>query len=354
MRELTLNGKHYSEPQLIVHCTEQLSISKFQWKRDVCAFILEWLNPETTVQAKTSGSTGAPKPMVLSKERMLNSAKLTGAFFRFKKDQSALLCLSTNFIAGKMMVVRAFLWQLNLIIVEPNSRPMNSVQSKIDFAAMVPLQVANSLNDRAKLNMVRNLLIGGGAVDSSLENKLRNITTNCFSGYGMTETVSHVAIRSLNGENKSSYYTGLGKLTFSTDERECLKIDAPQVLLEPICTNDMVELINEKQFVWLGRFDNVVNSGGIKLFPEQIEEKLHAIISDPFFLAGVPDKHLGQKLVLVIEKAHPDSNYKSELEEKIKGLPNKYEQARNIIFIREFKRTPNGKLQREATLSLLK
>lgn len=354
MRELTINGKLYSEEELLKHCTSQLLISDFQWERDVYSFILEWLNSKETILANTSGSTGEPKSMDLSKERMINSAQLTGEYFKFEKGQTALLCLSTNFIAGKMMLVRAFLWQLNLILVDPNGHPLNNLKDKIDFAAMVPLQVINCLKDGIDFGLIANLLIGGGAVDANLEEQLQELPTKCFSSYGMTETVSHVAIKPLNGNSRSEYYQGLGNVTFSLDKRACLQINALQVLSEVICTNDVVKLIDEKHFIWLGRYDNVVNSGGVKLFPEKIEEKLKDAISDPFFITGITDDLLGQKLVLVIEKHNQSSEYVSNLLAKIKGLLGKYEQARDIIFCKEFKRTVNGKLQREVTMSLLK
>ncbi|MDM8159817.1 AMP-binding protein [Labilibaculum sp. K2S] len=354
MRELTINGILYSEEELVKHCNSQLLISDFQWERDVYSFILEWLDAKESISAKTSGSTGKPKAMELSKKRMLNSAQLTGEYFKFEKGQTALLCLSTNFIAGKMMVVRAFLWQLNLILVNPNGHPLGNLQLKIDFAAMVPLQVINCIKEGVDFTLVSNLLIGGGAVDAQLEEQLQELPTRCFSSYGMTETVSHVAIKPLNGDKKSDFYEGLGNVTFSLDERSCLQIEAPEVLSGSICTNDVVNLIDGKHFIWLGRYDNVINSGGVKLFPEQIEEKLKDAISDPFFIAGVADQLLGQKLVLVIEKENQSAGYRSNLLAKIKGLLGKYEQARDVIFIPKFKRTPNGKLQREATMSLLK
>ncbi|MBN2598587.1 AMP-binding protein [Labilibaculum sp.] len=354
MRELTINGILYSEEELVKHCNSQLLISDFQWERDVYSFILEWLDAKESISAKTSGSTGKPKAMELSKERMLNSAQLTGEYFKFEKGQTALLCLSTNFIAGKMMVVRAFLWQLNLILVNPNGHPLEKLRSKIDFAAMVPLQVINCIKEGLNFASISNLLIGGGAVDAYLEDQLQELPVKCFSSYGMTETVSHVALKPLNGDQKSNFYQGLGNVTFSLDERSCLQIEASEVLAGSICTNDVVNLIDGKHFIWLGRYDNVINSGGVKLFPEQIEEKLKGIIDEPFFISGVADQLFGQKLVLVIEKDNPSSKYKSNLSEKIRSLPGKYEQARDIFFIQEFKRTSNGKLQREATMSLLK
>lgn len=351
--ELTINGKHFSDEELNVYCKDRVSSSSLQWERDVCIFILEWMDSTDSVVAKTSGSTGFPKAIVLSKQKMLNSAKQTGDFFDFKEGQSALLCLSANYIAGKMMIVRAILWKLNLILVDPNGNPLENLNTKVDFAAMVPLQLLNSLNSPDRIELITNLLIGGGTVDTKLEKQIQNLTTNCFSSYGMTETVSHVAIKSLNGPSQSNYFKALGDVLFSVDKRNCLKINAPQILSSPIVTNDLVDLITKKQFVWLGRYDNVVNSGGIKLFPETIEKKLQGVIPTPFFLAGLPDEKFGQKLVLLVEDPIANENTKLKLQEKIKDLLDKFEQARSIFFMKEFIRTPNGKLKREATLSVL-
>ncbi|WP_321515732.1 AMP-binding protein [Marinifilum fragile] len=349
-RELTINGKHYKESELIGYCRDIISNSDHEWEKDYCKFILEWLADADQMKAKTSGSTGVPKAMYLSKQKMRNSAKLTGEFFNFKAGQNALFCLSANFIAGKMMIVRAFEWQLNLIPVDPDGHPLKNISSDIDFAAMIPLQVNNSLKLEKGIQQIKKLLIGGGAVDQILENDLQDLSTECFIGYGMTETVSHVAIRALNGKDRSQAYQAMGNAKFSIDTRNCLRINASAILDEPLLTNDVVELLDETQFVWKGRFDNVINSGGIKLFPEQIEKKLETIINQPFFIAGLPDEHLGQKVVLLIEWNDVDVNQKKELEYKIKSLLNKYEQAREIFYVSEFQRTSTNKIQREATL----
>jgi len=354
MTELTINGIHYSQEQLLAYCAEQLKTNSNKWECDVYAFILEWLNSCNTIIAHTSGSTGTPKQIKLSKQKMLASARMTGEFFQFEKAQTALLCLSPNFIAGKMMVVRAILWQLNLMLVEPNGHPLLNINMDIDFAAMIPLQVNNSLKEGNHLNRIKKLLIGGGAVDQSLEEKLQDLKCEAFSSYGMTETVSHVAIRILNGSYRSESYHAIGEVHFSKDNRGCLLIHAPEILKEDLLTNDMVELQNDKVFKWIGRFDNVVNSGGIKLFPEQIEDKIRGILSVPFFCAGLPDVHLGQKLVLVLEQEEQTTTKKLELMNQLKSLLAKYEQARDILFIPQFRRTSNGKIQREATLLLSK
>ena len=351
--ELSINGILYNKVDLLDHCTKMISGAAKDWEKDYCRFIMEWLNDSDKVKAKTSGSTGVPKELYLSKQKMMNSAKLTGEFFGFSKGQNALLCLSPNFIAGKMMIVRAFVWGLNLIPVSPDGHPLKDLNEEIDFAAMIPLQVKNSLELDKGLMQVKKLLIGGGTVHQKIEEDLQKEQTECFIGYGMTETVSHIAIRQLNGSNKSDFYTAIGNARFSKDNRDCLRIEAPAVIDEPLITNDVVELISEKKFEWKGRFDSVVNSGGIKLFPEQIEKKLETIISEPFFIAGLPDEHLGQKLVLLIESIDLDEDAKRDLTKKIQSLLSKYEQAREIFYVSEFKRTATGKIQRETTLSTL-
>lgn len=352
-QELSINGKHFSKSELLEHCNDRIIQSSDQWEKDVYRFILEWFDDKDFIIAHTSGSTGKPKEIVLHKEKMLASARLTGEYFKFQKKQSALLCLSANYIAGKMMLVRAIYWKLNLILVNPDAYPLKNLQENIDFAAMVPLQLANCLSGNQKIENVRNLLIGGGAIDKSLEEKLQELNTNCFLSYGMTETVSHVAIKTLNGPDKSNYFRGVGNVSFTIDNRSCLRITAPDILLDTIITNDIVRLHSQFEFEWLGRYDNVVNSGGVKLFPEQIEEKLNSLISEPFFLAGIPDEKLGEKLILLIEKEENPAMRK-DLVEKMKGLLDKYEQARDIFFIPKFCRTPNGKIQRLETLSFSK
>lgn len=352
-RELTINGKHYSEKELFSYCEDTISKSDKDWEMDYCRFILEWLSDDDEILAQTSGSTGAPKQIRLEKQKMRNSAQLTGEFFGFDIGQKALLCMSTNFIAGKMMVVRAFQWELDLIPVAPDGHPLRNLGFEVDFAAMVPLQVRNSLAESANMNLIQKLLIGGGAVDSVLQSKLQKLHTKCYSSYGMTETVSHVAIKRLNGARQSDHFYAMPKVNFSTDERDCLCIHAPLLADGILVTNDVVELKDDITFQWLGRFDHVVNSGGIKLFPEQVEKKMEGEIDQDFFFAGMKDEHLGEKLVLFVENKVGNEQFVNQLREKMKSLLGKYEQAREIFCIPKFKRTPTGKIQREATVLLV-
>jgi o-succinylbenzoate synthase len=311
------------------------------WK-DVNQFISEWLNGSEEMTLQTSGSTGKPKSIQVKKEWMKNSAQLTGKTFGLKEGDSALLCMPMKYVAGKMMVARALELGLNLNVVEPSSSPLKGIDEPIDFTAMVPLQLENSLDD---LDKVKTLIVGGGQVHPSFVKKLKLLKTQVFETYGMTETLTHVAIKPLNGPEKTDVFQALDGIEFETDDRECLVIHVPMVNPKPIVTNDLVELVNETSFRWLGRLDNVINSGGIKIIPEVVEAKLVDVIPDRrFFIAGAPNESFGQKVVLVVEG--------SEIEFSLDSLE-KYEKPKEIYFVSKFVKTKSGKINREETNGLI-
>lgn len=303
-------------------------------------FLLDWFDANSYIDLQTSGTTGAPKIIRKSKQALVNSALATGDFFELKPGDSALCCLPVQFIAGKMMLVRSLILGLAVDFVSPNSYPLAAIDKEYDFVAMVPLQVQNSLNELYK---VKKLIIGGAKTDSSLEEKLLGINTKVYETYGMTETITHIAAKRI-GEQAFSI---LPNVSISQNENDCLVIDAPQVSEERLFTNDLVQIINDNQFVLLGRIDNVVNSGGIKLIPEKIEEKLADAIAARFFVGGIPDVDLGEKLVLLIEGA------KQELDESIFTILDKYEKPKAVFFIPEFDTTESGKIKRKAILKAL-
>ena len=180
-------------------------------------FLEEWNNPSEFVEVKTSGSTGEPKRMMVEKRRMLNSARITCDFLGLKKGDTALLCMSTDYIAGKMMVVRSIERGLNLISVEPSGHPLAARENlEFSFAAMVPMQVYNSLQvpeEKERLMAIRHLIIGGGAIDEAMERELRNFPNAVWSTYGMTETLSHIALRRISGPDASDWYKKCQKAT---------------------------------------------------------------------------------------------------------------------------------------------
>jgi O-succinylbenzoic acid--CoA ligase len=291
---------------------------------------------------QTSGSTGKPKFISVKKKWMKNSAQLTGKTFGLKEGDSVLLCIPMKYVAGKMMVVRALELGLDLKVVEPSSSPLKNINDSIDFAAMVPLQLENSLNE---LDKVKILIVGGGQVSPQLVEKLQNISTQIYETYGMTETLTHVAIKPLNGPGKSELFQALDGVHFEIDDKGCLVIHAPMLNPESIVTNDIVELVDKSSFRWLGRFDNVINSGGIKIIPEVVEAKLATVILNRrFFIAGVADESLGEKVILVVEGESVNITLES-LE--------KYEKPKDIYFIPKFVETKSGKIHRQTTLSLI-
>ncbi|WP_163401304.1 AMP-binding protein [Flavobacterium fluviatile] len=301
-------------------------------------FLLDWFDEKEYIEMKTSGTTGLPKLVRLQKQAMIQSALATGDFFGLKPGDKALLCLPVKFVAGKMMLVRSLILGLDLDIKEPATQPLALNKTVYDFVAMVPLQVQNSIE---ALKNVKKLIVGGAKMDTKLEEKLLPLKTEVYETYGMTETITHIAARK-TGEK---VFTVLPNVNITTDNRGCLVINTPAISEEPIITNDLVELIQENQFTFLGRIDNVINSGGVKLIPEQIEGKLTGKINSRFFVTGIPDSVLGEKLILVVE------GEKKDFPADFFDILDKYEKPKEIVFIPEFKENENGKLLRKPTLA---
>lgn len=311
------------------------------FEKPVGDFLLDWFDNNDYIEMLTSGTTGTPKAIRISKQAMVESALATGDFFDLHPGNKALQCLPVKYVAGKMMLVRAMILGLDLEFVAPSSHPLQDNEIDFDFIAMVPLQAQNSLRE---LKKVKKLIVGGAAMSKSLERQLLKLPTEVYETYGMTETITHIAARKL-GEKA---FTVLPGVTISYDERNCLVIHAPRISEEVILTNDIVELLNENQFVFIGRMDNIINSGGIKLIPEQIEDKLSHKINQRFFIASKPDTELGEKVVLVIEGEEQD--FEDSLYESL----DRYEKPKEIVFIPKFEETANGKILRKETLTKIK
>ena len=331
-----LNGFHLNREDL---CRVAYSFIKEgeDFEKPVGDFLLDWFDGKSYIEMHTSGSTGIPKIIRVDKQAMVNSALATGDFFELHAGNKALHCLPVKYVAGKMMLVRAMILGLDLEFVAPSSHPLRNVDGNFDFAAMVPLQAQNSLSD---LHRIKKLIVGGAKINSVLENQLIKLPTQVFETYGMTETISHIAAKSV-GEKA---FTVLPNVTISYDDKNCLVIHAPRISDDVIETNDVVELVNENQFIFLGRIDNVINSGGIKLLPEQIEEKLAGKIEPRYFISSKEDKELGEKIILVIE-----GNSFTVDTSIFDGL-DKYEKPKEILFVQKFKETGNGKIIRKESL----
>ena len=338
-----LNANYYDAEEL-QEVAYSLVKEGAEYERVMGDFLMDWLDAKDYINVRTSGSTGKPKLMKVSKQAMVNSSIATGDYFKMQPGQTALLCLPTHYIAGKMMLVRAMILGLELDFVDPTSQPVFDYAKKYDFCAMVPLQLQNTLS---KINNIKTLIIGGAAISKPLEEAIQGLRTKIYATYGMTETVSHVAVKAINGKQKMDYFKVFPKVTISQDDRGCLVIDAPRVAPERLITNDVVNLHSASEFELIGRIDNMINSGGVKLFPEQIEAKLADQIKERFFIASEPDQDLGEKLILILES---DSN---KLKTSVFKTLDKLEVPKNIYNIPKFKETSTGKIQRKQTLKLL-
>ncbi len=333
-------------------------------------FLIEWFSDSPTVNLHTSGSTGKPKLIVAEKSRMIASAKMTLDYLGLKPGDTALLCLSVNYIAGKMMVVRAIVGGLNLLIGDLSSNPLQNEERHIDFAAMVPLQVYNSFRDNnGRFSRIGKVIIGGGAIDRNEENLYSTLPNEIYATYGMTETLSHIAMRRINGDKRSPYFTpmdGVEVWVKEESETQCyektgtLVINAPSLCAETLYTNDNVEMRSDGTFRILGRKDNVVCSGGIKLQIEEIEAKFANIIHVDFAISSKPDEKLGEKLVLVIEdsKERHVATSSSALLSSYLGFDltaclEKYEIPKEVFYILHLPRTESGKIARATLKQIL-
>lgn len=350
---LVLNGKKYSSGALLSDSVNIVkSYSAPGWQKKIHLFIQEWLSPSPYIEVTTSGSTGTPKNIRFSKDFMVKSALRTGNYLGLKPEDRALLCLPVDYIAGKMMVVRALVLGLDLWPVYPSSNPLQDVIGDFDFAAMTPMQVHHILDawdGVAKLNRIKSLIIGGGEMDASLSNRVSSLSTRIFHTYGMTETLTHVAMKLLTGEKPQSVYRALEGIYFEQDERNCLVIKDLHLGFDNLVTNDLVELISDSEFNFLGRMDHVINSGGIKIIPELVENKLKSYIPNRFIIAGQKDKLLGEKVILIVEIR--DSKKPGDLQSVLRqSLLEKYEIPREIYYVDFFPESSVGKIQRKKLL----
>ncbi len=304
-------------------------------------FLLDWLDDKDHILVHTSGSTGKPKTIKLKKQAMVNSSIATGDYLKLKPGDTSLHCLPCNYIAGKMMLVRAMILGLELDVVEPTSQPIFDYDKVYHFVAMLPMQLELTLG---YLHNVKNIIVGGSSVSKHLVGLVQSLKCKVYATYGMTETATHIALKPLNLKSKTPYFKALPGVKLSQDDRGCLVVDAPSVSEEIIITNDLVTLHSTTEFEWLGRIDNVINSGGVKLFPEQIEEKLKGHIKTQFFIASEPDERLGEHLVLVLES---DSD---TLDKTVFDELEKFEIPKKIYAVPKFLMTPTGKIQRTETL----
>lgn len=313
---------------------------------DLYLFLNEWFNDDPVITVHTSGSTGAPKELLVRKDQMIQSARLTCEFLDLKQGETALLCMNLRYIGAMMVVVRSLIAGLNLIVRRASGHPLADVDTPLRFAAMVPLQVYNTFQipeEKEKLKQTEILIIGGGAVDKALEEEIRNLPNAVYSTYGMTETLSHIALRRLNGAVASDRYYPFSSVELSLSSEDTLMINAPLVCDETLQTNDIARIYPNGSFTILGRKDNVINSGGIKVQAEEIEKLLQSFIPVPFVITSVPDQRLGQAVTLLIEGQMEIS----ALETKLESVLAPYYRPKYIYQVNHIPQTGNGKINRK-------
>ena len=311
------------------------------------AFMEAWFNPSYDyVIGHTSGSTGKPKEIKLLKADMVQSARLTNRFFSLGAGSRFFLCLSPEYIAGKMMIVRAVEAGGEIVEEKPSNNPLATYEGEpFDLVAVVPSQAQALVEHTERLRFVRNMIVGGGAVSDSLRRDLARLGVEAYSTYGMTETCSHVALSRMCADIRP--YRALPPVTFSTDDRGCLVVHTPQFSFPSLTTNDVVELLSEQEFRWIGRYDNVINTGGIKVFPEDIEKQIAPLMNSRYYIAARPSEKWGSEVVLVLESNPLSDNEKTSLLAALKSVLPVYSVPKDIVCFPVFRETSSGKVIRE-------
>jgi len=325
-----------------------------EWEKDIYSFIEDWLNIEKeTFQVQTSGSTGKPKEIILQRQDMINSALMTGEFFHLKQKNTALLSLPAKYIAGKMMIVRALVLGLDLFITKPSIDIISSIKRSFDFSAFIPLQLQYAIDHQMKnhINQLGIMIIGGASLSNKYINKLDDYQPKIYASYGMTETITHIALQRLNGDEKIDYFNCLPDIMVEQDARDCLIINNRKNC-QSWQTNDFVKLLSPTQFKILGRTDDIINSGGLKINPLEIEIEIQHLIDVDFIIGFVHDQQMGQRLVLLIE-GQKDVQYSEILLNKIKQILPSNKTPKDVYYISQLLRTENGKLDRKGNNSYL-
>ena len=337
---ITIEGITYSSDSFRGELDPDFAL-KSDFHNELLLFLKEWFSDASTLTVKTSGSTGIPKEIQVEKDRMIQSAHLTCSFLGLQKDDTALLCMPLQYIAGKMMVVRCLISGLDLYVIPPSGNPLKDRDIHFHFAAMIPLQVFNTLQsdiETQRLQQIKSLIIGGGSIDTGLEEKLKDFPNSVYSTYGMTETLSHIALRKISGQKASIKYQPFDTVSLSLSEEGTLIIKAPLVCKETLYTNDVAEIYEDGTFRIIGRKDNIINSGSIKIQIEKLEELLKPLITRNFAITSIPDPKFGEIIVLVSEDEIDITTLSGQ-------VPDYYIPKKNIV-ISKIPQTETGKISR--------
>lgn len=357
---LLLNGNKFYYDEISEYSFRN-SIPLNGYETKTLEFCRNWLNGVQEFPMQTSGSTGVPKTITLTRRQMEASARRTIRLLGLEADDNAFICLNTDFIAGMMMLVRGFMAEMQITIVEPVGNPLALIsrEEKINFTSFVPMQLQTILHEMPEalpqLNQVKGILVGGAPITPSLHRDLQRIKAPIYQTYGMTETASHVAVRRLNGPEATDYYDVLDHIKIGIDKRGCLTILGDITNKELLVTNDIVELLTPTRFRWIGRADNIINTGGVKVQVEKVELAVaEALMESPesprFFVAPQPDELLGEKIVLLMEGEQLSQLEEEKLLNRMHTLLPKFEVPKHIIYSPTFSETATGKVSRQNTM----
>ncbi|CCH52747.1 O-succinylbenzoic acid--CoA ligase [Fibrisoma limi BUZ 3] len=346
----------------MIHVNGQLPVSNWPqpitpYDADALAFCRTWQSGQAEFVLHTSGSTGQPKPITLTRPQMQASARLTGQTLGLQPGDSALVCLNVRYIAGVMMLVRGLELGLQMTIIEPSGDPLADfpANTRFDFTALVPLQLQTILETAPEklpiLNGMKAILVGGAATSPAQERSLQVITAPVYATYGMTETVSHIALRRLNGPAATEVFTSLEGVSIGTDERGCLHITSAATNGERVQTNDVVEMLDTSHFRLLGRADAIINSGGVKVQPEAVERIVQDVLAESgpvprLFVAGLPDERLGQRVVVFVEHHPLDAEQWAAVQARVRDRLGPYHVPKDAITVDHFAETPTGKIDK--------
>lgn len=322
-------------------------------------FEKEWNDDLDYVVCQTSGSTGKPKEIRLSKEFMRESARRTNEFFGIISTSRLHTCLDFRYIASKMMVVRADEAKCSLTSEEPSNRPLGEIpkEERIDLLSVVPSQMDWILDTASPWKGIRNILVGGSAIPAMIRRRIAISDYEVWETYGMTETASHIALRRV-GEDESDPFDTLPGITVSVNSKGCLVVNLPEK--QKVVTNDLAEVISSTQFRILGRADHCINSGGIKIIPEDLERQLGPFIAFDYCVSSVPDKKWGERLVLAIDIQEMEID-EEFLKKAVTVRLNQFKKQLNlgvkapkeVVAVKGFPKTPNGKIDRKTLRNML-
>ena len=343
MKKYIINDKAYLEHELLYQATEGTKYAD-EWERSHWEVVLNWLNNPTHIEAHTSGTTGTPKLCVHSARAVRASAMITSEYFELREGALVFLCLPSTFIAGKMMILRALIhgWQLDW--VAPSSMPFHHVKKHYDFTAITPHQCQEAFNQGYDFKFFKHILLGGSSILSRTREQILTTKAKFHLGYAMTETLTHIAMQDIQSSMGINTFKCLGRTSVRLDEHQRIIIHAPHLDQPEVHTNDIGELMDQNTFKVLGRFDQMINTGGIKIFPEVLENKVAHLIHKPFYFKGASDSLMGEKVILMIEDQEWSTTDQALLKTNMEALLGPYERPKEIHFQHEFHRTHNQKI----------